>query len=197
MKRSNAVLIIIATVIVIIGGLAALRFRDSPSAPEPSDVGGAFQLVDQNGMPANESRLKGKWTAVFFGYTFCPDVCPTTLTNLGQAANDLGPKSNRFQVIFVTVDPRRDTPAQLKRYLSSPSFPSHVIGLTGTDAEIAAIARAYHVYYRKAGDGPDYSMDHSSIVYLMDPEGHFVKPLNFEAAPAAVAGQILSAMASE
>jgi protein SCO1/2 len=197
MNRSNALLIILATVIVVLGAAAAIDFGARSSPPAPSDIGGAFRLVDQYGKPADQSRLNGKWTAVFFGYTFCPDVCPTTLTNLGEVTHDLGPKAERFQVIFVTVDPARDTPAQLKRYLSSPSFPPHVIGLTGTDAQIAGIARAYHVYYQKAGAGGDYTMDHSAIIYLMDPRGRFVKPLTFDAPPAAVAGQIVSAMAGE
>ncbi len=160
----------------------------------PSEVGGPFRLTNQNGAPVDERILTGKWTAVFFGYTFCPDVCPTTLTNLAQAADRLGPDAKRFQVVFITVDPERDTPAQLKTYLSTPAFPKGVIGLTGTAAQIASAARAYRVYYKKAGDGPNYGMDHTSVVYLMDPQGRFSRPIAFGAAPPDIARQIADAM---
>jgi len=164
------------------------------SASASSDVGGPFNLVDQNGARVDEHILDGKWTAVFFGYTFCPDVCPTTLTTLAQAIERLGPDAGRFQVVFITVDPERDTPSQLKTYLSSPAFPRGAIGLTGTPAQIAAAGRAYRVYYKKAGDGPNYSMDHTSIVYLMDPTGRFSRPIAFGAAPPDIARQIADAM---
>jgi protein SCO1/2 len=164
------------------------------SGPAPSDVGGPFRLVDQSGARVDDHILRGKWTAVFFGYTFCPDVCPTTLTTLAQAIDRLGPDAKRFQVVFITIDPERDTPAQLRTYLSSPAFPKGAIGLTGTPAQIASAARAYRVYYKRVGDGPNYSMDHTSIVYLMDPKGRFSRPIAFGAAPPDIARQITDAM---
>jgi protein SCO1/2 len=164
------------------------------SGPAPSDVGGPFRLVDQNGARVDEHVLQGKWTAVFFGYTFCPDVCPTTLTTLAQAIDRLGPDAKRFQVVFITIDPERDTPGQLRTYLSSPAFPKGAIGLTGTPAQIASAAHAYRVYYKNAGDGSNYGMDHTSIVYLMDPEGRFSRPIAFGAAPPDIARQITDAM---
>ncbi|MDQ2861508.1 MAG: SCO family protein [Pseudomonadota bacterium] len=177
-------------------GVAMLLAGCGHSAPRsaPSDVGGPFRLTDQRGAPIDQHILQGKWTALYFGYTFCPDVCPTTLTTLAQAIDRLGPDAKRFQVVFITIDPERDTPEQLKTYLSSPAFPKGAIGLTGTPAEIAAVARAYHVYYKKAGDGPNYSMDHTSIVYLMDPSGHFSRPLAFGATPIDITRQIEAAM---
>jgi len=177
-------------------GLAVLLAGCGHGAPKsaPSDIGGPFQLIDQRGARVDEHILQGKWTAVYFGYTFCPDVCPTTLTTLAQAIDRLGGDARRFQVVFITVDPARDTPAQLATYLSSPAFPKGAIGLTGSPAQIAAVAHAYHVYYKKAGDGPNYSMDHTSIVYLMDPTGVFSRPLAFGAAPADIARQIEAAM---
>ena len=117
--------------------------------------------------------LNGKWSLVFFGYTFCPDVCPTTLTALGQAMKDLGPKAKDVQVVFITVDPARDTPKALKTYLSSPAFPRNAIGLTGSPGQIAEVAKEYVVYYRKDGSGPNYAMDHSTAIYLMAPDGRF------------------------
>ncbi len=180
------------------GGLGAVAMLlagcgRADHAPAPSAIGGPFQLTDQAGARVDEHILRGKWSAVFFGYTFCPDVCPTTLTALGQAIADLGAGAAPFQVVFVTVDPERDTAAQLATYLSSPAFPKGTIGLTGTPAQIAAVARAYRVYYKKAGAGRDYSMDHTSIVYLMDPQGRFDRPIAM-GPPADIARQIQDAM---
>jgi len=192
MKRSW---ILVAAIVLAAALAAALAWRvGGPSAPPPSDVGGAFHLTDQNGARVDEKILKGKWTAVFFGYTFCPDVCPTTMTTLAQAIDRMGERAKAFQVVFITVDPERDTPAQLKTYLSSPAFPRGAIGLTGAPADIAAAARAYHVYYKKAGAEAGYGVDHTSIVYLMDPKGRFVRPIAFGVSPAEVAGQITAVM---
>jgi protein SCO1/2 len=182
----------LAVVVVIAIGVFTLR----PQAQEPSasDIGGPFQLVDQLGRPADQRLLDGKWSAVFFGYTFCPDVCPTTLTALGRATDALGAQAQRFQVVFITVDPARDTPGQLATYLSSNTFPKGAIGLTGTPAQIDRAAKAYHVFYQKHPEGGTYTMDHTAIVYLMDPSGRFVKPLDLTAPPADVARQIAEAM---
>jgi len=171
----------------------ALVFACAPK-PQPSLIGGPFSLTDQNGARVDERILKGKWSAVFFGYTFCPDTCPTTLTALARAMDGLGPRARRLQVVFISVDPARDTPAQLKSYLSSPAFPKGAIGLTGSAAQVAAAARAWRVYYRKVGSGADYSMDHTAIVYLMDPQGRFSQPLDTAAPPAKLAGQLSRAM---
>jgi protein SCO1/2 len=182
----------VASLLALAALLAGCGRGGSDSAP--SSVGGPFQLIDQNGARVDERILQGKWTTVFFGYTFCPDVCPTTLTTLAQAIDRQGPDARRLHVVFITVDPERDTPAQLKTYLSSPAFPRGTIGLTGTAAQIASAARAYRVYYKKAGDGPNYSVDHTSIVYLMDPKGRFSRPIAFGAAPPDITRQIAEAM---
>jgi protein SCO1 len=160
-------------------------------------VGGPFQLVDQNGRPTDQTVLKGKWSAVFFGYTYCPDVCPTTLQALAGAEAKLGDKAKDLQVVFISVDPQRDTPAQLKTYLSIPAFPKNTIGLTGTPDQVAAAAKAYRVYYQKQGEGEGYTMAHSSIVYLMNPAGKFVTALTESQTPSEVATQIGDAMASK
>ena len=158
-------------------------------------IGGPFQLVDQDSRPVDQSALSGKWTAVFFGYTFCPDVCPTTLTTLGQAQAQLGDKARNFQVLFITVDPARDTPKQLKAYLTSPVFPKGTRGLTGAPAQVDQAAKAYKVFYQKEGTGDSYVMDHTSAIYLMDPNGKFNRVLAENLKPDEITHQITEAMA--
>jgi protein SCO1/2 len=164
------------------------------SQAQQGGPGGPFTLVNQDGQPVDQSVLKGKWSVVFFGYTFCPDYCPTTLTTLGKAMDALGPKAKDAQVIFITVDPARDTPAAMKSYISSRVFPRNIMGLTGTPAQIAQAAKAYVVYYQKAGTGPDYTMDHSTALYLMDPDGRFHGVIADGLTPAQDAQQISQAM---
>ena len=184
-----------AALAIVLAGLYVWRTLDAGPAPPPSDIGGGFRLVDQTGKSVNEGLLRGKWSAVFFGYTYCPDVCPTTLANLGRATDELGGLAARFQVVFITVDPDRDTPKALGAYLSSQTFPKGAIGLTGSPSQIAAVAKAYHVYYQRVPQGSSYTMDHSAIVYLMDPKGRFVKPLDGSVAPPQIAGQIRETIA--
>jgi protein SCO1/2 len=163
-----------------------------PAAGVP--IGGAFQLTDQNGRAVNQSLLHGKWSAVYFGYTYCPDVCPTTLQMLGTVERSLGPRQKDFQVVFVTVDPARDTPPQLKLYLSNGVFPPGAIGLTGTPDQVTRIAGAYGVYYQKQGTGADYTVNHSSAVYLMNPNGVFDSVIASDSTPADAKAAILEAM---
>ena len=192
--RSALCRLALASLVLI--GAAACGPKASSPVPTASAVGGDFRLTDTAGRRVDQSLLRGKWSAVFFGYTYCPDVCPTTLTTLGQAMLKLGDKAARVQVVFITVDPARDTSAQLKTYLAGASFPRGVIGLTGSAAEIAAVARAYRVYYKKVPDGATYSMDHTAVIYLMDPRGRFVSPIDPAKSPADVADQIAGAMAT-
>jgi protein SCO1 len=141
-------------------------------------IGGPFTLVNQDGKTVTDRDFHGRYMLVYFGYTYCPDVCPTTLNSIAQAMEKLGAKANRVQPIFITVDPQRDSPAVMKQYVSA--FSPSLIGLTGTPAQIAAVAKEYRVYYAKhmTGPGPnDYSMDHSSIIYLMGPNGKFIAPI--------------------
>ncbi len=158
-------------------------------------IGGPFRLVDDAGRPVDQRLLDGKWSAVFFGYTNCPDTCPATLQALNAAAQQLGATRKGFQVVFISVDPARDTPAEMKLYDSSQGYPSQgLLGLTGTPAQVATVAGEYHAFY-KAGTGPDYAVQHSAAIYLMDPHGQFVKPLDETQPPAALARQIREAMA--
>jgi protein SCO1/2 len=186
----------------ILVGLAALglvlflAWRPVAATPPSGAVaiGGPFQLTDQSGRGVDQQLLKGKWSAVFFGYTFCPDVCPTTLQTLAAAQQGLGARAKDFQVVFVTVDPARDTPAQLKAYLSSDSFPKGAIGLTGTADQVAAITRAYGVYFQKQGTGPDYSVNHSSAIYLMNPDGAYDGVISAGLTPDQTKDALLKAM---
>jgi protein SCO1/2 len=165
---------VLATLPTVSLTACAPRAAQTQVAPaQGAGPGGPFALVNQDGRAVDQSVLKGKWSVVFFGYTYCPDFCPTTLTNLGKAMDQLGPKANGAQVIFITIDPERDNPAAMKSYISSRVFPKNIIGLTGTPAQIAQVAKGYGVYYQKQGTGSTYSMDHSTALYLMDPSGAF------------------------
>ena len=135
-------------------------------------VGGPFTLTDQHGKRIADSDFRGRFMLVYFGYSFCPDVCPTDLAAMATAIDRLGPEGDLVQPIFITIDPERDTVERLAEY--APLFHPRLVALTGTPAEIAEAARAYRVYYEKAGDTPDYLMNHSGIVYLMDPDGRFL-----------------------
>jgi protein SCO1/2 len=179
--------------------LVAVALRSGPpaSSGQAGAVGGPFHLVDQTGRPVDQSVLKGKWSAVYFGYTYCPDVCPTTLITLGGAIDRMGARAKDFQIVFITVDPHRDTPTQLKNYLSSAEFPRGVIGLTGTDAQVAQVAQAYKVYFQKAGTGDAYSVDHSSAIYLMDPKGQFDTVIPYGLTPDQAKDSIVKAMQDE
>lgn len=144
-------------------------------------VGGPFSLVDQNSKPFTEKDLKGKYSLIYFGYTYCPDVCPTELQVMTGALEQLGDLAKQIQPVFISIDPARDTPAVMKEYVSN--FYPGMIGLTGTPAQIAAVAKEYRVYYAKAAEKgaskDDYTMDHSSIIYLMDPDGKFIKHFSY------------------
>jgi len=180
--------------ILAVGGALIWRGGLASKAPAASDIGGPFHLTAENGARVDERILRGKWSVVYFGYTYCPDVCPTTLAALTQAIGALGAKARTLQVVFITIDPERDTPGQLQTYLSNTAFPRGAVGLTGSAADIRTVAAAYHVYYSRQGQEPGYSVDHTSILYLMDPEGRFVRPIS-PGTPADMAGQITAAMA--
>jgi protein SCO1/2 len=159
------------------GALLGLAFRGNPQGAAGtllgSAIGGPFHLVDQNGKPFTDADLKGKWHLVFFGYTHCPDVCPTTLNELSLALDKLGKDARgNVGVVFISVDPERDTPAVLKSYVAS--FDAPVTALSGTADEVAQAAKSYRVFYAKhqRSDG-GYDMDHSAVIYVMDPEGRF------------------------
>ena len=192
---TRRILIILVACLVGVLGLVGLGMRSGAfDPPKPPGPGGDFTLVDQTGKAVTQDVLKGKWSAVFFGFTYCPDVCPTTMGVLGQAQAQLGPKAKDFQVIFISVDPERDTPDKLKAYLDNESFPKGTIGLTGSKEQVAVAAKAYRVFFEKSGSGSDYLVNHSTATYLMDPKGQFTKVLPFGVGPEEVARQISEAM---
>ena len=161
--------------LLIPGALQRLLPAGGVGTVGQASVGGPFSLTDHTGRPVTDADFRGKFMLVYFGFTFCPDVCPAGLQLMAAAIDALGPKADRITPVFITVDPERDTPAQLANYV--PSFHPRLVGLTGTMAEIQAVARAYRVYYQKVKDersSAPYTMDHTSIIYLMDRQGKFV-----------------------
>nr|WP_244622670.1 SCO family protein [Microvirga brassicacearum] len=141
-------------------------------------IGGPFELTTHEGKRFSSESLKGKPFAVFFGFTHCPEVCPTTLFDLTQDLESLGADAAKLNVVFITVDPERDTPELMKTYLSS--FNPRIVGLTGTEKEIAATAKEYKIYYKKVPTDSDYTMDHTATIFLMDRKGDFFGTSNFQ-----------------
>jgi protein SCO1 len=146
--------------------------------PYVASIGGPFALIEADGKAFSNADLAGKPYAIFFGYTHCPDVCPTTLFEMSQALAKLGPDAERVNMVFVSVDPARDTPEFLEEYLTA--FDARIVGLTGTEETIANAAKAFHVFYQKVpADNGDYTMDHSATVILMDAAGKFVGTISY------------------
>jgi len=168
-------------VVLVVGFLAMIGTRifqspiDKPPAPPAAAIGGPFTLVDHQGRPVTGEFFKGRFMLVYFGYTFCPDVCPTALTDMGNAFGILGAAADKVTPVFIIVDPDRDTPEHLKEYLKF--FHPRMVGLTGTPEQTAAALKAYKVYAAKApverGGAGDYLVDHTSIIYLMGPDGAY------------------------
>jgi protein SCO1 len=153
-----------------------------PSGQQAAAIGGPFRLTDQNGRTVTEQDLNGHPSLVFFGFTHCPDICPTTLFDISEVMRALGADADRAHAVFITVDPERDTPPLLKDYLSS--FDPHLSALTGDLASITAVAKEYRVYFKKVPlDGGNYTMDHTAIVYLMDKEYRFISPFSLKRTP--------------
>jgi len=193
-RRILALTAVLTVALAILVGLAVRKAALQPAAETTAAIGGPFQLVDQKGATVDQELLKGKWSAVFFGFTHCPDICPTTLFELGQVEKRLGDKAKDFQTVFISVDPGRDTPQAVGEYVSNEAFPRRIVGLTGDAAQTAAAAKAYRVFYQVRGEGPDYAVDHASYTYLMGPRGQFVCPLAYDLTPEQIATKIQAAM---
>lgn len=180
---SRVILIVLAG--LVIGAAAALTIFPearqalfSASGPQTTGkalVGGPFTLTDETGKKVTDQDFRGRYTLVFFGFTSCPDICPASLQLISAVLGNLGAKADRITPIFISVDPERDTPEKLGQYVKS--FDPRIVGLTGTPEEIAAVAKAYKVYYKKVPnpDSPaNYGMDHTSILYVMGPDGSYL-----------------------
>jgi protein SCO1/2 len=188
--------LVLPLVVFLVGAVALAAAAFITFAPPRSgqsgtaSVGGPFSLTTQAGATLTDADLRGAPFLVFFGFTHCPDICPTKLFEISEALRAAGPKGEKLRALFVSVDPARDTPEVLKSYLGS--FDPRIIGLTGDQAAVDATVRAYRAYARKVPlkDG-DYTMDHTALVYLMDKRGGFVGAFNIERPPAEAAAEWL------
>jgi protein SCO1 len=188
-----AAVLLAGILILAAGTLLGLALRETPKGAGgtllASAIGGPFHLIDQNGKPVSDTDLKGKWQLLFFGYTHCPDTCPTALNEISLALDRLGKKRDEVEIVFITVDPERDTPQVLKSYVES--FDAPIIALTGNPDQVAQAAKAYRVYYAKH-PRPDggYDMDHSAVIYIMDPQGRFTATFTPDATADAMAERL-------
>ena len=192
MDRTTRPLVIMAAfagsllvgLVLMLWALGGLRDVAAPAA-----IGGPFQLVDQAGQAVTEKNMQGRPTLIFFGFTHCPDICPTSLFEISEVLRAMGKDADRVNAWFISVDPERDTSAAMKDYLSS--FDPHLEGLTGKPEQVAKVISAYRVCARKVPlkDG-DYTMDHTALIYLMDRDGRFVSPFNLKRTPEQAAADL-------
>ena len=188
-----AVALAIVTLVVVSGRERAAG-GEMAATGQPL-VGGDFQLVDQEGRPVDQTILNGKWSLVFFGFTYCPEFCPTTLAEMAAVQQQLGEQARDLQMVFISIDPERDTPQALKDYLSSDGFPKGTVGLTGTPEQVAQAARAYRAFYQKVGEGEGYTMNHALTVYVIGPDGKFRTTLGYGLGPQKATQIVRDAMA--
>jgi protein SCO1/2 len=161
-------LLVSAVAVAAAAGIGASYVLNNKQVTETLSVGGPFKLIGTDGQEVTEAAMKGKYSLFFFGFTFCPDACPTALNTFSLVLSKLGPDADKIQPVFVSIDPARDTPQVLKDYLAS--FDPRIIGLTGTPEEIAETAKEFRVYYAKQGEGEFYLMDHSTAIIVMNPD---------------------------
>jgi protein SCO1 len=192
MDRSSRPLVIVAAfagslvvgLVLMLWALGGLKNVATPAA-----IGGPFQLTDQDGQTVTEKNLQGRLTLIFFGFTHCPDICPTALFEISEMLRAMGKDADHVNAYFISVDPERDSTAAMKDYVSS--FDPHMKGLTGNPEQIAKVISAYRVYARKVPlkDG-GYTMDHTALIYLMDRDGKFVAPFNLKRTPEEAAAEL-------
>lgn len=179
----------VAGAVIIVASALALLPQGPVAVSGQTAIGGPFELTDQDGQKVTQETFVGEPTLVFFGFTHCPDICPTSLFEMSQLFEALGPDARKVTGLFITVDPERDTAEVMKSYLGS--FHPSIQGLTGTPEQIAAVVKAYRVYAKKVPtqDG-DYTMDHTAIIYLMGKDGTFIAPFNLKRPPAEAAEEL-------
>ena len=202
MRRPSLVLALSAAVAVALTGVVAWQLTPMPgssgsaakvaSTQAPVQIGGSFELTAHTGEMVTEKSFGGKLLLIFFGFTYCPDVCPNALNTVALALDELGAEAEAVQPLFITVDPARDTPEVLADYVTV--FHPGIVGLAGTDEQTAAVAKAYRAYYAKVepkdGDPEDYLMDHSAMLYLMGPDGRLLTLFSHNAGPEEMAAGI-------
>lgn len=189
-RASRQLLFIVMAFALGLLGLAGLTYSGfAGRAPTgAAAIGGPFEMISQDGKAISSKQLEGHPYLVFFGYTHCPDFCPTALFDISNVFKELGP-DKKIAALFVTIDPARDKPEILKSYLEN--FDPRIIGLTGDDAQINAMAKAFKVYFKKVpGENGDYTMDHTGIVYLMDKQGRFVSAFSLSQPPKQAAREL-------
>jgi protein SCO1/2 len=189
MKRGflYAGLVIAAAVFVASTAVLLLEWRARETATA-ADIGGPFSLTDQDGKKVTDADYAGQWKLVFFGFTYCPDVCPTTLSRISLTLKALGPLGDKLHPLFITIDPERDTPEILKSYIDA--FDKRITGLTGTPDEIAAVAKEYRAFYEKVPQGDTYTMNHSTVIYVMRPDGRYETLLRYDDTPDEMAAKL-------
>ncbi|MBN9510219.1 MAG: SCO family protein [Alphaproteobacteria bacterium] len=192
MKRWRSTLLAVGAVVVL-GGIGAVAWRQlsEHAGNALTAIGGPFSLTDGQGHTVTDRDLRGRYMLVYFGYTFCPDVCPTTLAAMAGALEKLGKTADRIAPVFITVDPSRDTPKVMHDYVAA--FSPRIIGLTGTPEQITQVTREYRVYVasHRSREGGNYTVDHSSILYLMGPDGRFIAPLRTDTTADQMAGELV------
>lgn len=188
----------LAVGIVFLGLMLAARpnANEDNSAVSAVTIGGPFTLIDTNGKTVTDQTYRGKWILIYFGYTFCPDACPTALNDVSVALEKLGSRADRLQPLFITVDPKRDTPQVIAEYLKS--FDHRIVGLAGSQAQTDSVAKAYRVYaasQENDGDHDRYLVDHSAYFYLMNRDGKFVNVIAGDLSGDQIADRLLKMMA--
>jgi protein SCO1 len=173
-RRIQIIAAVLAIALSLLVGLAIRQGGATSEAPGVA-IGGPFQLIDTSGRTVNQDLLKGKWSVVFF--------CPTTLFEMAQVETLLGDKAKALQTVFISIDPGRDSVAQMKAYVANDAFPKQLVGLTGSMTQVDVAAKAYRVYYQKVGDDADYQVNHAAYSYLMNPKGRFACVLAYELTP--------------
>jgi protein SCO1/2 len=181
----------LAAAVIAYGTVWAVSMRsDAPRTAALPALGGPFKLTDQDGRVVSDADFHGKWVLLYFGYTHCPDACPTAMNTIAQALDQLGSRREQIQPLFITLDPERDTPAVLKEFTGA--FQAGIVGLTGSPAQIQAVAKEYRIDYEKhpVPGSDDYAIDHSSIIFLIDPSGQPLSLFSHETPPDRMARRI-------
>ncbi len=186
-RRTILVALMLLALALSLGVVSLMYKPDSMTGSGIARVGGPFTMINHRGETVTEKSFAGKFMLVFFGFTYCPDVCPTELQVMTTALNTMGTMTDRITPVFVSIDPERDTVDVVANYISN--FHPRLVGLTGSQAQVASMAKAYRVYYAKVENKErpqDYQMDHSAIIYLMGPDGKFLKHFTYTTDPAAI-----------